>query len=157
MLFRQRLQSQAAPRRGNLRLTYIVAVMLALSFAGFAQTVGQVTGVVTDPSGSIVVDATVTITNSQTNATRTTTTNNAGDYAFPALLPGVYNVKAEMQGFEGEVRKGVELHVEQIARIDFHLKIGAVAQTVEVPGGAPLLTTETTTVGTVIDSDRIVC
>src|SRR5258708_15887379 len=130
--------------------------MLALSFAGFAQTVGQVTGVVTDPSGSIVVGATVTITNSQTNATRTTTTNNAGDYAFPALLPGVYNVKAEMQGFEGEVRKGVELHVEQIARIDFHLKIGAVAQTVEVTGGAPLLTTESATVGTVIDNARIV-
>ncbi len=139
-----------------MRLTYILAVMLALSFAAFAQTVGQVTGVVTDPSGSIVVGATVTITNSQTNATRTTTTNNAGDYAFPALQPGVYNVKAEMQGFEGEVRKGVELHVEQIARIDFHLKIGAVAQTVEVAGGAPLLTTESTTVGTVIDNDRIV-
>jgi len=139
-----------------LRLTYIVAVMLALSFAAFAQTVGQVTGVVTDPNGSIVVGATVAITNSQTNATRTTTTNNAGDYAFPALQPGVYNVKAEMQGFEGEVRKGVELHVEQIARIDFHLKIGAVAQTVEVTGGAPLLTTESTTVGTVIDNDRIV-
>src|SRR6266852_1087600 len=156
MLSRKRLQSQAAPRRCDLRLTYILAVMLALSFAAFAQTVGQVTGVVTDPSGSIVVGATVTITNSQTNATRTTTTNNAGDYAFPALQPGVYNVKAEMQGFEGEVRKGVELHVEQIARIDFHLKIGAVAQTVEVTGGAPLLTTESTTVGTVIDNDRIV-
>src|SRR5260370_38111936 len=104
MLFRQRLQSQAAPRRGNLRLTYILAVMLALSFAGFAQTVGQVTGVVTDPSGSIVVGATVTITNSQTNPTRPPTTNNAGDDAFPPLLPGLYNVKAEMQGFEGQAR-----------------------------------------------------
>jgi len=61
-----------------------------------------------------------------------------------------------MQGFESEVREGVELQVEQIARIDFHLKIGAVAQTVEVPGGAPLLTTESATVGTVIDNDRIV-
>src|SRR5260370_8076053 len=130
--------------------------MLALSFAGFAQTVGQVRGVVTDSRGSIVVGATVTITNFLTEATRTTTTDNAVDYAFPALLPGVYNVKAEMQGFQGEVRKGVELHVEQIARIDFHLKIGAVAQTVEVTGGAPLLTTESTTVGTVIDNDRIV-
>src|SRR5689334_9541094 len=79
-----------------LRLTYIVAVMLALSFAGFAQTVGQITGVVTDPGGSIVVGATITITNSQTNAARTTTTNGAGNYVFPALQPGVYNVKAEM-------------------------------------------------------------
>jgi len=139
-----------------LRLTYILAVMLALSFAAFAQTVGQVTGVVTDPSGSIVVGATVTITNSQTNATRTTTTNSAGNYAFPALQPGVYNVKAEMQGFQGQVREGMELQVEQIARIDFHLQIGEVKQTVEVAGGGPLLTTESATVGTVIDNNRIV-
>src|SRR5260370_37874528 len=131
MLFRKRLQSQAAPRRGNLRLTYIVPVMLALSFAAFAQTVGQVTGVVTDPSGSIVVGATVTITNSQTNATRTTTTNSAGNYAFPALQPGVYNVKAELQGFQGHVRERIELQVAQIARIDFHLQIGEVKQTEE--------------------------
>ncbi len=139
-----------------MRLTYILAVMLALSFAAFAQTVGQVTGVVTDPSGSIVVGATVTITNSQTNATRTTTTNSAGNYAFPALQPGVYNVKAEMQGFQGQVREGMELQVEQIARIDFHLQIGEVKQTVEVAGGGPLLTTESATVGTVIDNNRIV-
>jgi hypothetical protein len=139
-----------------MRVTYIVGVIFALSFPVFAQTAGQVTGLVTDPSGSIVVGATVTVTNSQTNVGRTTTTNSAGDYTFPALQPGVYNVRAEMQGFEGEVREGVELQVEQIARIDFHLKIGAVTQTVEVAGGAPLLTTESATVGTVIDNDRIV-
>src|SRR6266849_3886956 len=139
-----------------MRVIYIVGAMLALSFATFAQTVGQVTGLVTDPSGSIVVGATVTVINSQTNVARTTSTNSAGNYAFPALQPGVYNVKAEMQGFQGEVREGVELQVEQIARIDFHLRIGAVTQTVKVAGGAPLLTTESATVGTVIDNDRIV-
>ncbi len=72
--------------------------------------------------------ATVTVTNSQTNVARTTTTNSAGDYTFPAIPPGVYNVKAEMPGFKGEVREGVELQVEQIARIDFHLQIGAVTK-----------------------------
>src|SRR6266852_1395034 len=111
-----------------MRVIYIVVAMLALSFPGFAQTVGQVTGLVTDPSGSIIVGATVTITNSQTNVARTTTTNSAGNYTFPALQPGVYKVKAEMQGFRGEVREGVELQVEQIARIDFHLQIGTVRQ-----------------------------
>jgi outer membrane receptor protein involved in Fe transport len=139
-----------------MRVIYIVGAMLALSFPGFAQTVGQVTGAVTDPSGSIVVGATVTVVNSQTNVGRSTTTNSAGNYAFPALQPGVYNVKAEMQGFQGEIREGVELQVEQIARIDFHLRIGAVAQTVEVAGGAPLLDTESATLGTVIDNTRIV-
>jgi hypothetical protein len=140
----------------GFRLAWVLGATLALSLPGFAQTFGQVTGVVTDPSGSIILGATVTVINSQTNVARTTTTNSAGNYAFPALQPGVYNVKAEMQGFQVEVREGVELQVEQIARIDFHLRIGAVTQTVEVAGGAPLLTTESATVGTVIDNDRIV-
>jgi len=138
-----------------MRVIYLIGVMLALSLSGFAQTVGQVTGLVTDPSGAIIVGAKVTITNSQTNVARTTTTNSAGDYAFPALQPGLYNMRAEMQGFRGESREGLELQVEQIARIDFHLQVGAVTQTVEVSGGAPLLTTESATVGTVIDNHRM--
>jgi hypothetical protein len=139
-----------------MRATFVLGAVLALSFPSFAQTGGQVTGLVTDPSGSVVVGATVTITNSQTNVARKTTTNSAGNYAFPALQPDVYSVKAEMLGFKGEVREDVALQVEQIARIDFRLQIGAATQTVEVSGGAPLLTTESATVGTVIDNDRIV-
>ena len=139
-----------------MRVTLVLGAVLALSIPGFSQTLGQVTGLVTDPNGSIIVGATVTITNSQTDVSRKTTSNSAGNYAFPALQPAVYNVKAEKQGFKGEAREGVELQVEQIARIDFRLQIGAATQTVEVSGGAPLLTTESATVGTVIDNDRIV-
>src|ERR1017187_9706826 len=139
-----------------MRATLVLGAVFLLSFPSFAQTVGQVTGLVTDPSGGAIVGATVTITNSQTNVARTTTTNAAGNYAFPALQPDVYRLKAEMPGFKGEIREGVELQVEQIARIDFSLQIGAATQTVEVSGGAPLLTTESATVGTVIDNDRIV-
>src|ERR1700681_2950434 len=73
-----------------------------------------------------VLGAIVTVTNPQTNVARSTTTNSAGDYTFPAMQPGVYNVKAEMRGFKGEVREGVVLEVEQIARIDFHLQVGAI-------------------------------
>ena len=139
-----------------MRVAFFVGAMFVLSVAGFAQTAGQITGQVTDSSDAVVLGATVTVTNSQTNVARTTTTNSAGNYTFPAIPPGVYNVKAEMPGFKGEVREGVELEVEQIARIDFHLQVGAVTETVEVTGGAPLLTTESATVGTVIDNDRIV-
>ena len=155
-LFRKRLQQPTGLREGNMRVICVIAAMLVLSLSCFAQTVGQVTGEVTDPSGAIVVGAKVTVTNSQTNVARTTTTNSAGDYSFPALQPGIYNLKAEIQGFENEVHEGVDLQVEQIARIDFHLEVGAVTQTVQVEGGAPLLTTESATVGTVIDNDRIV-
>src|SRR5579862_2484431 len=86
---------------------FVLGAVFALSFPSFAQTVGQVTGLVTDPSGSVIVGATVTITNSQTNIVHKTTTNSAGNYAFPALQPDVYNLKAEMPGFEGSVREGV--------------------------------------------------
>jgi len=133
-----------------------IALEIALSLPLFGQTSGEITGVVTDPSGAVVVNATVTVTNPQTNFTRATATNAAGNYTFPALLPGVYNVKAETQGFQTEIRTGVELEVQQTARIDFQLRVGAVAEAVEVQGGAPLLATENATVGTVIDNQRIV-
>src|SRR5580704_13882367 len=139
-----------------MRVAFFIGAMFVLSVAGFAQTAGQITGQVTDSSDAIVVGATVTVTNSQTNVARKTTTNSAGNYTFPAMPPGVYNVKAETRGFKGEAHEGVVLEVEQIARIDFHLQVGAVTETVEVTGGAPLLTTESSTVGTVIDNDRIV-
>jgi len=139
-----------------MRATLVLGALFFLSFPSFAQTGGQVTGLVTDSSGGVIAGATVTITNSQTNVARATTTNSAGNYAFPALQPDIYSVKAEMPGFKSEVHGGVELQVEQIARIDFRLQIGATTQTVEVSGGAPLLDTETATVGTVIDNDRIV-
>src|SRR5580700_11895491 len=121
-MLRCRLSETFAIRRRVMRATFVLGVF-ALSFPGFGQTVGQVTGLVTDPSGSVIVGATVTITNSQTNVARKTTTNSAGNYAFPALQPDVYSVKAEALGFKGEVREAVELQVEQIARIDFRLQI----------------------------------
>src|ERR1039457_2102551 len=139
-----------------MRAISVLGAVFALSFPSFAQTAGQITGQVKDASDATVVGAIITITNSQTNVGRKTTTNSAGDYTFPAIPPGVYNVKAEMPGFQVEIREGVELQVEQVARIDFHLQIGAVTQTLQVSGGAPLLNTETATVGTVIDNNRIV-
>ncbi|HYL39184.1 MAG TPA: carboxypeptidase-like regulatory domain-containing protein [Bryobacteraceae bacterium] len=129
--------------------------MLALAMPMMGQTFGEITGVVSDSTGAIVVGATVTVTNPQTNLTRQVTSNSSGNYNFPSLLPGVYNVKAEMQGFQSEIRQNVELQVQQVARIDFQLKVGAMTETVEVQGGAPLLNTENATVGTVIDNQRI--
>jgi len=134
----------------------IYFLVLGLAVSSRAQTFGEITGEVTDSTGGVVVGATVTVTNPQTNLTRQTTTNTAGNYAFPALLPGVYNVKAEGQGFRTEARNRVELQVQQVARIDFQLQVGLVAETVEVAGGAPLLTTENATVGTVIENRSIV-
>src|SRR2546430_2465606 len=115
-----------------MRTTLCLAAALSLGLAALpcsAQTFGEITGVVTDASGGLVVGAAVTVTNPETNLTRRTTTNNAGNYNFPTLLPGTYSVKTEMQGFQGEIRNNIELQVQQVARIDFQLKVGSLTET----------------------------
>jgi hypothetical protein len=142
--------------RSTLTGIFALTAGLLLALPVFGQTVGDITGVVTDASGGVIVGATVTVTNPQTNFTRAATTNTSGIYNFPALQPGVYNVRAELQGFQSEIRNGVELQVQQTARIDFQLRVGGVAETIEVTGGAPLLNTENASLGTVVDGQRIV-
>jgi Carboxypeptidase regulatory-like domain len=138
------------------QLSQIVFLALGLAVAGHAQTLGEITGLVTDPSGAVIPGARVTITNDNTNAARSTTTNEAGVYSVPSLSPGMYSARAEADGFQSVVRSGVGLQVQQIARINFEMKVGQVAEVIEVSGGAPLLTTEDATVGTVIENRRIV-
>lgn len=140
----------------SMRLLRILVPAAALTLACLGQTVGDINGLVTDASGGVVVGAAVTVTNPQTNFRRTTSTNLAGAYSFPALQPGVYDIKVEAQGFRTEIRNSVELQVQQAARIDFQLNVGSLAETVEVTGGAPLLNTENASLGTVVDGQRIV-
>jgi Carboxypeptidase regulatory-like domain len=132
-----------------------VLLAMALTLPAFGQTFGQISGLVSDSTGAVVPGATITVTNPQTNFTRTALSNESGYYNFPALLPGVYNVKAEIAGFQSEARNGIELEVQQAARIDFRLQVGTITETVEVSAGATLLNTENATVGTVIDNKRI--
>jgi len=138
-----------------------LAVILGLAFVlfsapAFAQTFGQITGMVSDTTGGVLVGATVTVTNTQTGASATQQANSAGLYVFPNLLPGVYNVKVEMDGFRTAVRNQVELQIQQTARIDFKVEIGSINETVEAIGSAPMLDTATATLGTVIDNRQVV-
>ena len=133
----------------------LISIVLALTPAA-AQTLGEITGEVRDSSGAVVAGATVNATNPATGASRTASSNEAGVYAFPALQPGRWDVKVEMRGFRSALRNGIELQVQQTARIDFNLQLGEVTEVVEVASGAALLTTENATVGTVIENRRIV-
>src|SRR6266481_6847214 len=86
--------------------------LLFASSSVFAQRIsGTITGTVTDPQGAMVTGATVTITDQATNASRSTTTNSDGVYAFPEVGPGMYTVKVASSGFRNFVAKDVELHV----------------------------------------------
>src|SRR4029077_19886262 len=89
----------------------------AMAVPAFSQTAGTISGLVTDPSGALVAGATVTVTNPGTNLARDTTSNGAGNYNFPDLPPGIYNVKAAHEGFQTEIRNAIELQVQQTARI----------------------------------------
>ncbi len=133
------------------------AAALLLLAAGqlSGQTLGTFTGEVKDPSGAAVNGAKVTVRNIATNGIRDVTTNQDGIYVIPALVPGLYDVKAELSGFKSATRTSVELQVQQTARVDFTLEVGQVSEVVEVSGNAQLLTTENATVGTVVEQKRI--
>lgn len=134
----------------------ISVLLLSCCLPVGGQTLGEIVGEVVDSSGAVVQGASVTVTNLATNATRSVQTNEAGLYSFPSLVPGMYRVRVEMKGFKTTTRTDIELQVQQSARINFAMEVGAVTEAVEVSGTAAMLATEDATVGTVIDNRRIV-
>ena len=138
------------------RTLYCLLLSLCLSVAAFAQTFGDISGEVRDQSGAVVGGVAVTLTNTGTNATRSTESNDQGIYAFPALQPGQYTLKAEKQGFKAFTRTGIAVEVQLSARINIDMQVGSVSETIEVSAQAALLQSENATVGTVIDNKRIV-
>src|SRR3984893_16731502 len=131
----------------------ILGFCLPLSVAS-AQTFGAITGEGRDASGPAAPNASVTATNVATNVSRSTTTNDAGVYSFPDLIPATYQVKVSDPGFQ-TTTSTVEIQVQQTARVDVTLTVGQSTQTVEVSAAAAALTTESATVGTVIAEKNI--
>jgi hypothetical protein len=134
-----------------------VFFLLTLSvFSLCAQQFGEITGTVTDGTGAIIPGTQVTVTNTATQQARTATTNDAGVYSIPFLVPGGYTVRAGKSGFKTTTQRGVDVQVGDVARIDFRLELGEMTQVVEVTGGAPQLNTESVALGSVIESTQIV-
>ena len=92
-------------------LLFGLALLLAMIASGFAQTTGEITGVITDGSGAAVNGASVTVTNIATGATRRVTTNSEGVFSFPSLMPGGYTLKVEQMGFKTAMRDSLQLEV----------------------------------------------
>ena len=147
----------AGVRRFLARVTALCAVAIAFGIAFAPSALNQevtasITGRVTDPSGASVPNATVTATDTLRSTAWPTRTNSEGFYSLPRLPVGTYNLKVEGQGFQTAVENSILLQLNQTARIDFQLKIGAVTQMVEVSGQAPLLHTDTMQVGYVTNA-----
>ncbi len=141
-----------------MRLITTCLVALAFTAAlGFSQSGnGEINGSVSDASGAAVGGATITIKNPATGFSRIVKSGDGGNYTAAAMPPGIYSVKAEQQGFQSQSRVGVELQVGQSPSINFIMAVGNVAEVIEVTGGAPVIETESTSVGTVIENRRIV-
>src|SRR3954452_1736171 len=137
----------------STRFFLVLTLSILLSLA---QTMGEVTGRITDPSGAAVPSADVVVTNSATNVSRKAVSNETGDYSFPSLPPGVYKVRIEHQGFKATETNDVQVQVQQTVRLDFTLQVGQLTQSVLVEASAAQLQAENATVGTVIDNKRIV-
>jgi hypothetical protein len=116
-----------------------------------AQTyTATLTGTVADPQGSAIHDAKVVATNTGTKLEYTAKTSDSGVYTIPFLPVGNYVITVEASGFKKLTSNPVELEVNQTARINLEMQVGAVSETVQVTGVAPVLQTENVTVGNVI-------
>jgi len=120
-----------------------------------ADPTGSITGTVTDPSGAIVPKARITVRNEGTNATREAETNDDGDYTVALLPPAHYRVMVEKPNFRRSVRGDVILDVEQTARVDFSLQVGVLNEEVNVTDTPPLVQTDTSTLGQVVNGRAV--
>ena len=139
--------------------TFIGALFLLVLFLGVANAqTGSSTlrGIVSDPQGRPIAGATVTLTNTQKNFTRTQTTSEVGGYQFTSIPPGTYQVGAESPGFKKALFSDVRALVDTPADLDIQLEVGDVSETISISAGvdAPLNTSDAT-IGNTFESKRI--
>ncbi len=138
----------------NLLLAARWAALLALCACAYGQQ-AQITGRVTDSSGGIVQGTEIRASNVDTGIHWDAASNEAGYYTIPLLPPGRYQMLVRKAGFKPISRTGIRLEVGQVARVDFVLEVGEVAETITVAGEIPAIQTEHATLGTVVERKRI--
>ena len=130
--------------------------LVAFPIAVLAQVdTGAISGTVSDQSGAIIGGAQVIVTQQETNVRVTLKTNPSGFYSAPALRPGRYDVQVNQQGFQGQKKTGVDLRVQDRLELNFTLSVGAASSEVSVEAAAPLLESETSSLGQVIQERTI--
>ncbi len=138
------------------RMMMFLLLFLAIGTPDYAQvTTGTISGMVTDHTGAVLPGAKIVVLNEETGIPRTVFTDASGRYLAPLLSLGRYRVTATLPGFQTETRTGIVLTVGRQAVVDLQLNIGAVSQSVEVTGEAPLIETKDATVGYLVEDRTI--
>ena len=138
-------------------IPFVAALALLFSVCSPSQTpTGTLQGTVSDPSGSAVTGANVTVTNTGTNEKKELTTDTAGRYVVPFLTPGTYTVTVQARGFTSSKVDNIKVDVSQTRDVNVSLQVGAISQQVEVQAAAAPLDTSGATTGQVIDTRKVV-
>src|SRR5215475_11815132 len=114
-----------------VRVLFLSVLASAAGTTALSQT-AQVTGRVSDQSGAVVPGAQITLTNTATGINRESVSNDDGYFTIPLVQPGEYRITVKKDGCKPVIQSGVTLNVEQVARLDFKLELGAVTEVVNV-------------------------
>jgi carboxypeptidase family protein len=139
------------------RKSLCLAALALLSFGRhvYAQT-GTITGTVRDSVGGVVPGVTITLINTGTNAQRAVETDERGDYNVVLLPAGTYEIRAELPGFKTAVAKDVRVSVDDRLRLNLTLAVGDIAERILVAAAIPLVQSESSSVGNLIDNQKVV-
>jgi hypothetical protein len=139
-----------------LKTIWATVAILFLSAPSAAQVASaELSGSVLDPSGAGVPGATVIATSIETNAAHKAITEKDGSYFLTQLAPGAYTLSVEATGFRKLIETGLNLQINQQARLDLTVKVGQVSDTLEVTGQPPLLQAESSSLGTVVNQQLV--
>src|SRR3989449_3351665 len=146
---------ELTPRRQNMRTrAALIGAFLTVAASGtlFGQGFqGGLRGSIKDPGG-VVPGVEVTLTNEQTNTSRSTVTNERGEYAFANIDSGTYAVKATLAGYKTIDRRSIPIGTQQFLTLDLTMEVGAIQENITVTGQSPLIETSNASQGTVLDS-----
>lgn len=135
--------------------SFLLALVLCVPPAGFAQTTGTISGYVADQNGGVLPGATVTVESAGQQLVRAAVTNAQGFFDLQALPRGVYQVKVEMPGFGTQVRNKIEVTAGANVRLDVVLGVGALAEEVTVAAQATMLESRSATQSNLVDDQRV--
>ncbi|MSO20864.1 MAG: TonB-dependent receptor [Acidobacteria bacterium] len=136
-------------------ILHLAAVLLFLQPVHGQLPTATILGVVRDPSGAVVPNASVTVTQTDTGLTRAAQSGSDGRFRFPALPVGAYEIRVEHVGFQAEERKGLTLAISDEAVMNFTLQVGGVEQTISITAEAPLVNTTSGAIGSLVTEQKV--